>query len=79
MEHPGLNVTQIKADMSLEEIQVKIKDIVTRLNFAYQTMNQPLINQLEMVRETYSRAQQEALDEMFGNDKDNPVGNIDIS
>ena len=79
MEHPGLDVNQIKEELSLEEIQGKLKDISSRLSFAYQTMNQPLINQLQMVMETYSRAQEEALNEMFGNDKDQAEGKIDIS
>jgi hypothetical protein len=81
MEHPGLDVNKIKEELNLEEIQVKIKEISNRLRFAYQTNNQQLINQLAMVMETYTRAQMEKLNEMFGNDKEEAslTGKIDIS
>ena len=72
MEHPALDVTQIKRDMTLEEIQEKVTDIQKRLNYAYRTGNQPLINQLTMVFNVYIRAQKEVLDEMFGDDGDGP-------
>ncbi len=79
MEHPGLDIEAIKRDLSIEEIQVKLKDIIMKLNFAYQTGNVALITQLNMGRETYTRAQLEKLHEMFGDDKDNAQGQIDIS
>ena len=79
MEHPGLNVAQIKEDLSIEEIQAKLKDVIMKLNFAYSTGNNALITQLSMVRESYTRAQMEKLNEMFGDDKDNAQGHIDIS
>lgn len=81
MEHPGLSVPQLKEDLSLEEIQTKLREITERLNFAYHMQNQQLINQLEMVRETYQRAMTEMLQELFGNDKDDKSidGKIDIS
>lgn len=79
MEHPGLNVREIKEQMSIEEIQAKLKDIMMKLNFAYRTSNQAMIAQLNMGRETYTRAQLEKLNEMFGDDKDNAQGHIDIS
>ena len=79
MEHPGINVRKIKETMSLEEVQGKVRDLTTRLTFAHQTYNQGLINQLQMAMESYTRAQQEMLAEMFGN-KNNPgTGKIDIS
>jgi len=66
MEHPGLDIRQIKEDHSLEEIQAKIGDLNNRLTFAYKTANQSLMNQLSMVLEVYIRAQQEILEEKFG-------------
>lgn len=79
MEHPGINVKKIKEEMSIEEMQAQLKDIIMKLNFAYTTGNQPLIQQLTMVKESYTRAQLEKLDEMFGDDKENAKGQIDIS
>lgn len=81
MEHPALDVNQIKEELTLEEIQEKIRGLTDRLSFAHQTQNQTLIHQLQMVYEVYSRAQMEVLNEMFGNDpnKDNQSDKIDIS
>ena len=80
MEHPGLSVREIKETLTIDEMQSKISDVNSRLNFSYRTGNQQLINQLNMVLETYTRAYQETLNEMFGNDKDDPnKGIIDIS
>jgi len=79
-EHPNLNIVNIKEDLTIEEIQGKLKMIIERLNFAYRIGNQQMINQLNMMRATYSRAQQEKLEDMFGNDKNQDVkGKIDIS
>lgn len=79
MEHPFLSVAQIKEELSVDEIHKKIQEIVGRLNFAHRTGNQQLINQLQMVYETYSRAQMEKVDELFGNDGKGHQGKIDIS
>lgn len=79
MEHPNLNVPQIKEDLNLEQIQEKISDINKRLSFAYRTGNQPMVNQLTMILECYVRAQREILDEMFGRDGEDKAGKIDIS
>jgi hypothetical protein len=80
MEHPQLDVTEIKESHTLDQLQEKIGQLTDRLRFAYQTQNQALINQLNMVLECYTRAQMEKLDEMFkSNDQDNQSGKIDIS
>jgi len=81
MEHPGVDILQLKRDLNLEEIQVKIQDLNKRVAFAYRINNQDLINQLNMVLEVYTRAQQEMLNEMFGNSgKDSDLDEkIDIS
>jgi len=80
MEHPGVDIAQIKEELTLEQVQGKINDLNNRMTFAYRTGNQSLINQLDMVLEVYTRAQREKLEEMFGN-KDGPDldGKIDIS
>jgi hypothetical protein len=78
MEHPGVSVTQIKADMSIEAIQQKITDLSSRLRFAYSIQNQPLIGQLNMVMAVYQRAYQELLNEMFSTTGD-VLNKIDIS
>lgn len=83
MEHPSVNVPEIKENMNLEEIHEKITDLTKRLSFAYNMGNQPMINQLQMILECYTRAQKEILDEMFGggdkDDGDPRETKIDIS
>lgn len=81
MEHPGIDIVAIKRDMTLEELQAKVTDLHTRMGFAYQTNNQPMMHQLEMMLEVYTRAQMEVLDEMFKPDPDGPDlgGKIDVS
>ena len=80
MDHPSIDLNAIK-ELSIEEIQIKLKDIITKLNFAYRNGNQSIIYQLQMARDSYTRAQLEKLDEMFvthGEDGED-TGTIDIS
>jgi len=81
MEHPGVDINQVKKDLTLEEIQVKIGELNTRLTFAYRTNNESLMNQVNMVLEVYTRAQREMLHEMFSPGGDDPDidGKIDVS
>lgn len=79
MEHPGLDITTIKNDMALDEIQAKIVDLRSRMGFAYRINNQNMMNQLEMMLEVYVRAQNEILDEMFNSQDDDHGGQIDVS
>lgn len=81
MEHPGVDINQIKEDLTLEEIQEKLRDLYMRQSFAYKTNNQAMLNQIEMIIEVYARAQMEILDEMFSSDEDGPDldGKIDVS
>lgn len=78
MEHPFLSVDEIKESMTLEEIQEKIGMLVDRLNFAHTTGNGPLITQLNMVYEAYTRAQKEKVEEMFSSDGKDHDNKIDI-
>ena len=80
MEHPGISVTQIKAELTLEQIQEKISELHQKLSFANSMGQQQLINQLYMALECYNRAQMELHDEMFKGDDDvDPTDNIKIS
>lgn len=81
MEHPNVDVSEIKKELTLEQIQEKVSDLRARLNFAYGMGQQQLINQLHMVLECYERAQMEMLNEMFSGDDedDDPTDNIKIS
>jgi len=77
-EHPQIDINNIKKDLTIEEIQEKLKDIVTKLNFAYNTGNQELMNQLTMFKNVYTRAQQELLDEMFSAEDEDLTDRIRI-
>lgn len=78
MEHPFLNHEEI-AKLPLDEIQGKISDILGKLNFANQTGNYHLSNQLEMVLETHNEALKLKLDEITKNDGDDHSDKINIS
>jgi hypothetical protein len=62
MEHPFINDLSGK---SLEEIQETISDLTNKLTFAYRTQNGPLVNQLQMVIESYKNEQSKKLDALF--------------
>lgn len=62
MEHPFINDLSNK---SLEEIQTTMSSLMSKLNFAYRTGNQPLISQLHMVIESYKKEQNKKLDEIL--------------
>lgn len=81
MEHPGVDINQIKRDFKLEEVQDKLKELYKRQTFAYQTNNIAMLSQLEMIIEVYGRAQMEMLDEMFSPESGGPDldGKIDVS
>lgn len=79
MEHPQISVKKIKKDLTLEQIQEKISELRTKLNFSYGTGNQPLINQLSMALECYERAQNEIITEMFSDSDIDPSDNININ
>ena len=55
MEHPFIDTTKLK-EMKIEELQTKISEIHTKLNFAYSTSNSNLIHQLTMALESYTEA-----------------------
>lgn len=77
-EHPFLDFNNIKSQLTIEEMQLKLKNINERLTVAMQLGNQQLINQLTMARTTYLRAYSETLSESIDNTPTN-IGKIDIS
>ena len=42
--HPFLNINDL-SELSIEDLQTKISEVLSRLNFCYGTNNQQLINQ----------------------------------
>lgn len=62
MEHPFIHDI---SDKSLEELQTKISELSTKLNFAYRTSNGPLIHQIQMAMESYRNAYAKKMDEMI--------------
>lgn len=68
MEHPFINKSDLEAK-TLEELQEAISGLMTKLTFAYRTLNGPLINQLQMVLESYKNQQRKKMDEIFDKQK----------
>lgn len=62
MEHPFVNDL---SDKSLEELQETLSSLIKKTNFAYRTGNQPLINQLNMIIESYKVAYNKKMDELM--------------
>lgn len=75
MEHPFINKADLK-DLSVEQLQEKMSSITNKLTFAYRTGNGPLINQLQMVLETYRNQFTTKMDELF--EKQNIKNKINI-
>lgn len=61
MEHPFINNLSSK---TLEELQRDMSGLTTKLNFAYRTRNEPLMNQIRMALESYQNAYSKKIDEM---------------
>lgn len=73
MEHPFINDL---ADKKLEDLQLKISELNTKLSFAYRTGNRPLIMQLQMAIESYRNAYTKKMDEVM--QKQKMTGKINI-
>ncbi len=79
-EHPFISVNTLSEDETLDGLQTKIIEISGKLNFAYRTNNQVLINQLNMVMHSYTLARDKKLTDMFPKDNDGRQSDkIDIS
>lgn len=64
MEHPFLDRKTL-SEKTLEEIQTILTGLMNKLTFAHRTGNRPLINQLEMVIESYRNEASKKLDEVM--------------
>ena len=62
MEHPFIHDL---SDKSLEDLQTTISSLTSKLYFAYQTGNGPLITQITMALESYRSAYQKKMDELI--------------
>ena len=68
MEHPFINNTVLQ-EKTLEELQESMSGLMTKLTFAHRTGNGPLINQLQMVLESYRNQHNKKMDEIFDKQK----------
>lgn len=73
MTHPFISDL---SNLTLEELQNKISDLMNKLNFAYRTGNSSLIHQLLMVIDSYKLEYSKKMDEMIK--KQNIQHNINI-
>lgn len=73
MEHPFIHDL---SDKSLEDLQNKISELMSKLNFAYRTGNGPLIQQIQMALESYKSAYNKKMDELISKQKINAQINI---
>ena len=62
MQHPFINDLTEK---SLDDIQDSIQSLNTKLNFAYRMQNQPMIQQIHMVLESYRTEYTKRMDAMY--------------
>lgn len=62
MEHPF--ITDL-SDKSLEDLQTAISSLSSKLTFAHRIQNGPMIQQLNMMLESYRGAYQKKMDEMI--------------
>lgn len=75
MEHPFIKQNDLKG-LSLEELQEKMSTLTQNLTFAYRTGNGPIIQQLQMMLESYKAQYQARMDELF--EKQNIKSKINI-
>lgn len=62
MEHPFIQSLEKK---TLEELQTTMSELNNKLTFAYRTGNAPLINQIQMVMESYRNEYKRKIDAVF--------------
>ena len=62
MHHPFINDL---SDKSIEELQEAISDLTSKITFAHRIQNQPMINQLDMILNSYKSEQKKKLDKLF--------------
>mgnify|MGYP000713208853 CR=1 FL=1 len=74
MEHPFINNL---SDKTLEQLQDTISNLNQKLTFAYRSQNGPLIQQLNMVLESYRNEYQKKINDMIK--KQNLEGQVRIT
>jgi hypothetical protein len=62
VKHPFINDL---SDKTLDQLQDTLANLTTKLNFAYRSGNQPLINQINMAMESYREESTRRLDELM--------------
>lgn len=62
MQHPFINDLSEK---SLEDLEKTITDLNKKLSFVYRMQNQPMIQQMHMVLESYKTEYSKRMDEMY--------------
>jgi hypothetical protein len=75
MEHPFVKQNDLKG-LSIEELQEKMSTLTQNLTFAYRMGNGPLINQAQMILESYKAQYKSRMDELF--EKQNIKNKINI-
>lgn len=75
MEHPFVKQSDLK-ELSLEQLQEKMATLTQNLTFAYRTGNGPIINQAQMLLESYKTQYKIRMDELF--EKQNIKNKINI-
>ena len=68
MQHPFVNDL---SDKSLDDLQKSITDLMNKLTFAYRMGNGPLIQQLQMVINSYRTEYNKKMDELISKQKIN--------
>jgi len=74
MRHPFIHDL---SDKTVDELQTTISGLMTKLSFAYRTNNVSLINQLNMVLESYKEEYKKKLDDLV--EKQNINSKIQIT
>lgn len=62
MQHPFISDL---SDKSMEDLQNSLADLNKKLSFAYRSLNQPMIDQLRMVIESYQTEYNKRIDEAY--------------
>lgn len=74
MQHPFVNDL---SDKSLDDLQTTLQGLYSKLNFAHRMQNQALVQQVNMVIESYKSECDKRLDDIYK--KQNIDGRIKIS
>lgn len=62
MEHPFIVTLE---DKTMEELEQAMQSLTTKILFAHRIGNMPLVNQLNMVIESYRKEYNKRMDELF--------------